>query len=123
MPFSAETSAAVTVTTDLTTILSLTLRGRASVLAVEVNNTGATAFNAFQVQVQFHPDGQWFTLKSVFSAADALLLFYSTDPAALAGGADAGLLVKISTAYAVRVRASVGSSTTTATAKLLAGSE
>lgn len=57
-------SADVTVGTGLTELLHLKMSDLAggTSLCVEVQNAGATAFNAFSIETRVHPQGSWFAV-------------------------------------------------------------
>jgi hypothetical protein len=106
-----------TIGTDLTTIG--TARGQfAQQVAFQVENTGATAFDEFQVQARMSADASnWVAVASTTytgSPSDTYPVWATADLTTLAGGSKAILQVS-GLYYEVRLQASVASGTTTTT--------
>lgn len=107
--------ATTTVTTSATVVHTIPMSDLTNgYVGLEIQNTGATAFTAFAVQVLNHPDGTYADYITAWTAATSTLLFISANAATLAGGATAYAQILVLGAYAIRVRATVGSGTTTA---------
>lgn len=121
----------VTVGTGLTELLHLKMPELAdgTVLCVEVQNAGATAFNAFNVEVRMHPRGSWFALHDAGADYTSPLptngivqrCSVDADPDAdglftLPGGSQGWFSALIYDVAEVRIRASVAAGSTTARA-------
>lgn len=104
-----------TVGTSLTTIAEIGT-GFSDRIGIQVGNTGATAFNAFQLQGTI--DGtNWIALSTDaggFSTPVMPLRRAIGAPVTLAGGASAILLLDGGYYQRIRLQASVGSGSTTA---------
>lgn len=116
----------VSVGTTLTEIVSLDTR-RYRILGFEIQNTAATAFNAFQIQGRFtsNASSTWFTIASVAtdftsSSRDQSgnmsrpIIRASGSLVTLAGNTNGWALVDVGGFADVRIRASVASGTTNA---------
>lgn len=78
--------------------------------AIEISNTGANPTTAFSVQVQDHPDGEFYTILSGSDFGtlpdNDFLTFSSTNtPDALAAGAKAHLHINMNGLFAIRFQA------------------
>jgi hypothetical protein len=92
-----------------------------SEIAIEVKNSGATAFNAFQVRHRPHPGAQsYIYVDSTSEFADGTLIGCVKtdgtvgDPTVLAAGATVLLMIPRIGNYAIELYASVASGSTTA---------
>lgn len=109
--------AGVTVGTSLTTIFEASADTR-MFLTLSVENAGTAAFNAFQLQIQAHPQADWWTvLAADWSTLNDRLLAISATPATLASGNQAHMQVNLLGAWSVRARASVAAGSATAKAR------
>lgn len=124
----------VSVGTSLTVLLEHTLTPRDGVFSVEVLNSGANAFNSFQIEHQIHPSGTWQAIENALEDwADPLPTSEEggrvswtngINPFTLAGGATARFqLTKVSSWSRVRFRASVATGTTDAQVRLAGGTQ
>lgn len=111
----AQTSAAVTVGTSLTTILSIELRGEVSDLMLWLENLSATAFNDCALQIQPVAGAAWVTYNDTWTTAADNLRFFSGNLKTLAN-AEGSSWLRLPPCHAVRVQASVASGSTTANA-------
>jgi hypothetical protein len=115
-------SPVVTVGTGLTALAELGVESMWTVGAY-VQNTGATAFNAFELACKMHPsDVDWTILANAagnFSTPVFPLRRTVGAPVTLAGGARSALFLDVHYMAIVRVRASVASGTTTAILRTL----
>ncbi len=110
LPAAIGTAAAAT----NTVIETYVLFGEYDRCAFDVTNTetgGGTAFDAFVVQIQGVQGGNWTDLTTAYSSLSALLLYFSTNMAALAAAANGTIIVNTAGAYAVRVAVSGNSAT------------
>jgi hypothetical protein len=114
-------SGSATVGASLTTLAEILAHGEAEYLIIDVENTGAAALTEFQVQVKGSPEGTYQALLSTFAAAGAVLLFVSSTPATLAAAGKATIIVRVNIAYAVRLQAKCGTSTTATVRGILRG--
>ena len=92
------------------------LRDVAGYLNAEIENEGAVALSAMELQVQDNPDGEWYTYIGTDDWADETVgnrLFASTGIATLGGTTTGHIQVALNAAHAVRLRAQVASSSTT----------
>jgi hypothetical protein len=111
-PVQFKTPAAVTVTTDATTILEVDLSRSRSLVNVEIHNSGAAALTAFVVQVKDHPEGEWYQLLAAYADTSKTVRYVVGAPATLAGGAKAHIGLLVNAPVAIRFRATCGTSTT-----------
>jgi hypothetical protein len=85
------------------------------IVDIEVQNTGANAFTDFRIQLQDHLEGEFYDylLAADFvSPSNSNMLFSSSDPSILAGGAKAHITFRVNSAYAFKVLAKRTSATT-----------
>ena len=103
-----------TVGTSLTTIGILVV-SCSQQITVQIKNTGAIAFNAFQVQARLNSQADWIAIKTTGytgTPPDTFPVWATSNPVTLAGGS--GVVIQIAGIYAdVRLQASVASGSTT----------
>ncbi len=109
-------SESITITTSYVDILTLILDGRADVLNLELENTGAAALTGFKVLLKDHADGEWYDFLSGvdFDSTDLsnMLFASATGPHELGAAAIAHAHVRVNAAYGVKFQGLCGSSTT-----------
>jgi len=118
------TPAAVSVGTDATTILTLIPDGQMAGMILEVSSAAGSAasLNAFKIQRQDHALGAWYDYITTWTSPYPLGLSYASgSPATLAAAGVVHLHVDVSSAYGVRLVATVAASTATISALGLFG--
>lgn len=106
----------VTVQTTLTNLATLA-GADVELTGIKVRNTGATAFDDFQILARLSPEDVFSVLKSsdfTGTPADTFPTYATVNPITLAGGSDTIILLS-GIYYEVLLQASVASGTTTAT--------
>lgn len=110
-------SKVVTVGTGLTVLADIRPpNGAVAEIFAEIKNLGATAFNAFVVEMRFSEVGDWMTVAFDFTQVGAMLPYIdpNNDLATLAGGTNSVIKIQPISAPRVRFSASVASGSTTA---------
>ena len=118
MAYRSLDGAAITIATTETTLFEFE-PGYGSRAMIQFANSGATAFNSFKVYARAgKANTTWATLFSVsgdYTAPAGVLVAAGSDPTVLAGAANSWLIMDVSGFEAIRLTATVGSGTTTAT--------
>lgn len=113
-----ETPTAASVTTDWSTIWTFAHeRATAGYLNLEIENVGAVDFTDLQLEVRDHASGEWYAYLTGADWADTGIpyrMLATTDLKTLAGTTIGHAQVYLNASQAVRLRAKVGASTTTA---------
>lgn len=90
---------------------------RDTLLSLEVENTGDTATSGFDIQIQDHTDGEWYSFLEGndfdSTSIDAMRFASDTGPHELGAGNKAHVQLRIGPVYRWRARAQVASGTTT----------
>lgn len=90
------------------------MRPASAILALEIENTGLVDLNALSFEAQAHPSGAWHVVDTVLTTAHYhLLLAPSATVTTLGAGVAAYVEWRAKPAYAMRIRGSVASGTTT----------
>ena len=113
----SETAVAVLVA-GLTTVITVPVEGLEEVGFLVTNADAADAFDAFQVQFQYYPDGAYTAMASAgadFTTPTWPILKCSADPTTLAAAATSGMVVDVRGAYQMRIQASAAVNPSAAT--------
>jgi hypothetical protein len=105
---SAGTTTATTTTGGVVIGSAIVIRGWQTVFNIELVNSGAPPLANFYIDLQDHPDGEFYAFLSGTDFAGDMtdLMFCSTTvPNTLAGGGTAHVIFRVHSAYAVRFRA------------------
>jgi hypothetical protein len=105
----------VTVGTSLTTVLELTDTVLHQDFFLQLSNGGASALNAFQVQVRQLDSSAWLPYLTAYSAGGVIKHLVGA-PATLANGATSTVWIQIPRPRGLRLQASVASGTAALTA-------
>jgi hypothetical protein len=110
----------VAVTTALTDLLGTTgqvlgNQNPGCIVNLEIQNTGANDFTDFSIQIQDHPDGEfydWLTGTDFTSTSNPDMLDCSVDPRTLVAGTRSHIVFRVRSAYAFKCKAKRTSATT-----------
>ena len=110
------TSTASGITSTAATIgTAIVIRGWQSVVNLEIENSGSAALTDFLIELQDHPDGEFYDFLSgtdYATGTDDMLFCTSTVPNTLAASGKAHVIFRTWSAYAMRFQATCATTTT-----------
>lgn len=99
---------------SLTTLIEINTRDLTDRLTAEIINSGAVAFDQFEIQGRTHPAGAWLTLFSttaLFETPNGILLGASGDLTLLAGGVTGWFILNAVGFDSIRIQAARAAAT------------